>query len=64
MATGVKTGQIKPANKSEVTVLDFDTPDSLVIDYLNRHDRVMNDKVIYEKDKDGPFKGLFNGNRK
>ena len=68
VTTGVKTGLIKPANMSEVTMLvknlDFNTPDSLVIDYLNKHGRVMNDKVIYEKDRDGPFKGLFNGNRK
>ena len=68
VADGVKTGLIKPADKSEVTVLvknlGFNTPDSLVLDYLSKHGKVMSEKVIYDKEKEGPFKGLFNGNRK
>ena len=68
MSDGVKTGLIKPEDKSEVAVLvknlGFNTPDSLVIDYLNKHGKDMSEKVIYEKEKEGPFKGLFNVNRK
>ena len=40
VSEGEKTGLIKPADRSEVTVLvknlGFNTPDSLVIDYLNK----------------------------
>ena len=68
VANGVKTSIIKPADKKEVTVvvknLGFNTPDSLVIEYLNKHGNVVSDKVIYEKELEGPFKGLYNGNRK
>ena len=55
-------------DKSEVTVsikgLNFNTPDSLVIEYLNKHGSVISDRVIYEVALDGPFKGLKNGIRK
>ena len=59
---------IRPMDRTEVTVtvkgLNFNTPDSIVIDYLAKHGSVISDRVIYEVDTDGPFKGLKNGNRK
>ena len=68
VANGVKTGIIRPMGRREVSVLikglNFNTPDSLVREYLGKHGKVVSDKVIYEKDKDGPFKDLYNGNRR
>ena len=55
-------------DKKEVTVsirgLNFNTPDSLVMAYLKKHGDVVSDKVIYDVAKEGPFKGLKNGDRK
>ena len=68
VAPGVKTGLIKPMDKKEVAVtikgLNFNTPDPLVIEYLNKHGKVVHNKVIYETEKEGPFMGIKNGNRK
>ena len=65
---GVKTALIKPMDKNEVSVLvkglNFNTPDTLVKEYLNKHGKVISEKVIYEVESDGDFKGLKNGNRK
>ena len=65
---GIKTGFIRPTDRKEVTVsirgLSFNTPDTLVIEYLNKHGRVTNPKVIYDTTKEGPFKGIKNGDRK
>ena len=65
---GVKTGMIRPMGKREVSVLikglNFNCPDSLVKEYLSKHGKVVSDKVIYEKEKQGPLEGLFNGNRR
>ena len=59
---------IRQMDRTEVTVtvkgLNFNTPDTVVIEYLNKHGKVVTDKVIYEVAADGPFKGLKNGNRK
>ena len=64
----VKTTLIKPMERKEVTLtirgLNLNTPDSFVIDYINKHGSVVNDKVIYEIEKDGPLRGLKNGNRR
>ena len=64
----IRTGLIRPAGKSEVTVtisgLDFNTPDTFVIDYLNKFGVVKNRSVIYTKFDSGPFKGMFTGERK
>ena len=64
----VRTGMIRQMDRTEVTVtvkgLNFNTPDTVVIEYLNKHGKVVTDKVIYEVAADGPFKGLKNGNRK
>ena len=47
---GVMTGVIRPAGKKDVTVridgLDFNTPDSFVIDYLNKFGVVLNNAVV------------------
>ena len=65
---GVKTKFIRPAGKKEVTVtvtgLMFNTPDSFVMEYLGKFGNVVSKEVIYDKYKDGPFKGKFNGDRK
>ena len=49
---------IRPAGKKDVTVtvcgLDFNTPDSFVIDYLNKFGVVMTSEVIYSKFDKGP----------
>ena len=64
----VTTGLIRPAGKKDVTVtvigLDFNTPDTFVIEYLNKFGVVVNKAVIYSKFESGPFKGKFNGERK
>ena len=65
---GIKTGLIKPMDKAEVTVLikglNFNTPDTLVKEYLNKHGKLVSERVIYEVESEGPFKGVKNGNRK
>ena len=62
------TGLIRPAGKKDVTVtvdgLDFNTPDSFIIDYLNKFGVVLSNNVVYTKYDSGPFKGKFNGERK
>ena len=64
----LRTGLIRPAGNSEVTVtisgLDFNTPDTFVIDYLNKFGVVKNKSVIYTRFESGPFKGKFTGERK
>ena len=64
----VSTGMIRPAGKSEVTVtvigLDFNTPDTLVLEYLGMFGKVKNNSVIYCEYSEGPFKGKKNGDRK
>ena len=68
VSTGIKTGFIRPSGKKEVTVtvsgLDFNTPDTFVMSYLNRFGKASTDKVIYDRYKEGPFIGKFNGDRK
>ena len=44
--------------------VNFNTPDSLVLEYLAKHGRVVKNAVVYEKVKEGPLAGLKNGNRK
>ena len=65
---GIKTGLIKPMGRKEVEVkvsgLNLNTPDSLVVDYISKHCRVVSPKVIYDTDKEGPLKGFKNGNRR
>ena len=65
---GIVTGLIKPAGKKDVTVtvngLDFNTPDTFVIDYLNKFGRVTNQAAVYSKYDSDPFTGKYNGERK
>ena len=65
---GIKTGLVKPMDRKEVEVkisgLNLNTPDSLVVEYINKHGLVVNTKVIYDTDKEGPLKGLKNGDRR
>ena len=66
--SSVNTGMIRPAGKTEVTVtiagLDFNTPDTLVLDYLSMFGIVKKQSVIYSEYTDGPFRGKKNGERK
>ena len=70
VAEGIKTGAIRPMGRREVSVLirglNFQTPDSLVREYLGKHGKVVSEKVIYEKEKDKshPYEGLYIGNRR
>ena len=68
VSQGVKTSFIKPAGRKDVTVtvvgLDFNTPDTFVLEYLKNFGRIVNNSVIYGKFSDGPFKNKFNGERK
>ena len=65
---GVKTGLIKPMEKKNVAVtirgLNLNTPDSMVMEYISKFGEVVNKKVVYDTDKEGPFAGLKNGDRK
>ena len=64
----VMTGMIRPAGKKDVTVtivgLDFNTPDSFVIDYVNKFGTVLSNAVVYTKYVTGSLKGKFCGERK
>ena len=64
----IRTSSIRPSGKREVTVtisgLNFNTPDTFVMDYLNKHGRVVSTSPVYEKVRSGVFQGKMNGNRK
>ena len=68
IASGIKTGFIKPMENRNVTVtirgLNLNTPDSLVMEYLSKFGSIAHKKVVYDVDKEGPFAGLRNGDRK
>ena len=69
VSKGVRTGMIRPAGRTDVTVsvsgLDFNTPDSLMFEYIQKFGGVLiNNSVIYSKFTEGPFKGKFSGERK
>ena len=66
---GVMTSMIRPAGRSDVTVsvsgLDFNTPDSLMFEYIKKFGGIIiSNSVIYTKKSDGPFKGKFSGEKK
>ena len=66
---GVLTKNIRPSGRKDVTVtvsgLDFNTPDSLVQEYITKFGGVLFSKqVIYARHGQGPFKGKLNGDRK
>ena len=68
VTNGVMTGMIRPAGKKDVTVtiagLDFNTPDTFVMDYLNKFGVVLDNTVMYTRFESGPFKGKYNGERR
>ena len=68
VSNGVMTGMIRPAGKKDVTVsivgLDFNTPDSFVMDYVNKFGIVINNTVIYSKNESGPLRGKYTGERR
>ena len=69
VAKGIVTGNIRPAGRRDVTVtvsgLDFNTPDTLVCEYIRKFGGIiLNTSIIYCKFTEGPFKGKFNGERK
>ena len=53
VGNGVVTGMIRPAGRNDVTVtavgLDFNTPDAIVRDYLNKFGSVIGDTTVYSK---------------
>ena len=66
---GVVTKNIRPSGRRDITVtvsgLDFNTPDSLVQDYISKFGGVLISKnVIYARHGEGPFKGKVNGDRR
>ena len=65
---GVVTSVIRPANRKDVVVtvsgLDYNTPDSFIIDYLNKFGQVIDNNVSYVKYKEGPLKGKYTGERR
>ena len=48
----------------KISGLNINTPDSLVVEYISKHGKVVHPKVIYDTDKEGPLKGLKNGDRR
>ena len=68
LTTGVKTGTIRPMDRKEVEVvikgLNLNTPDTLVIEYLNLFGKVVKKVAVYLKHREGPIEGLKNGDRK
>ena len=68
VTSGITTGFIKPMEQKNVVVtirgLNLNTPDSLVMEYISKFGQIMNKKVVYDTDKEGPFSGLRNGDRK
>ena len=60
VSKGVMTSMIKPAGRNDVTLsvigLDFNTPDSLMIEYIQKFGGIINsNSVIYGKHTEGPF---------
>lgn len=69
VSRGIWTRNIRPSGRRDVTVtvvgLDFNTPDSLVKDYIEKFGgKSVNQQVIYGRHGEGPLKGVFNGERK
>ena len=66
---GVMTKNIRPSGRKDVTVtvsgLDFNTPDTLVQEYIIKFGGTMvSTNVIYARHGECPFKGKLNGDRK
>ena len=68
LGTGVKTGTIRPMDRKEVEVtiknLNPNTPDSMVLEYLALFGKIVKNVAVYATNREGPFAGLKNGDRK
>ena len=47
-----------------ISGLDFNTPDTFIMEYLSKFGTVVTTSVIYHRYKEGPFKRKYNGDRK
>ena len=65
---GVRVSHIRSAGQREVILnvkgLHPQTPDSIVFEYLKCMGKVLKTKVVLDTFKEGPLKGLQNGDRK
>ena len=65
--TGIRSIMVKPGGKREVVMtlrgLHPNTRDSLVTNYLAKFGAIPQSKVVYGKFKEGPLKGMLNGDR-
>ena len=65
VSSGIRTGLIKPMDRTEVTVLikglNLNTPDSLILNYLYLHGKVVSGKVIYDVERSGPLNPITYG---
>ena len=68
VSSGVRVSHIRSAGQREVTLLikglHPQTPDSIVFEYLKCMGKVEKSKVVLDTFKDGPLKGLQNGDRR
>ena len=66
-ASGIRAALVKPAVKKEVIVsakgIHPNTRASVVLDYLAKFGKLSTNKVVYGVYKEGPLKGLRNGDR-
>ena len=65
----IEVKSITQAGVKEVTMvvmgLDYAINDNVMFEYIKSFGgKIVSNKVIYSKDKQGPFKGLMNGERK
>ena len=65
--SGIRAIMIKPAGKKDVVMtlkgVHPNTKDSFVINYLTKFGTIPQTRVVYGTYKDGPLKGMFNGDR-
>ena len=68
ISDGLSTGHIRPAARRDVVVtvqgLNFNTPDGLVIDYIQKFGgQIVSQEVVYKKYKEGLLAGKYTGDR-
>ena len=65
--SGIRAVHVRPAGKRDVTVnikgIHPNTKDEIVLDYLEKFGKLVTRKVVYGIFRDGPLKGLKNGDR-
>ena len=66
--SGIWTRNIRPAGRKDVILtvsgLDFNTPETLVIGYIEKFGgKLVTKDVIYDKHGEGSLKDIFNGDR-